>query len=95
MSKQSKYEQLINVVNEFSCIGEERGMIRLFTEDKTLNGRKIQIQDEQYVNFGSFSYLGLELNARLKKNCNRCCSKFWNIFFVFQNLCFVLNLFRV
>ncbi|MCA9652075.1 MAG: aminotransferase class I/II-fold pyridoxal phosphate-dependent enzyme [Myxococcales bacterium] len=39
---------------------ESRGVVLLSTQDETLDGRTLQVDDREVVNFGSCSYLGLE-----------------------------------
>lgn len=80
MAQSVKYEQIIKVVNEFSSIGENRGLGKLYTSDETLNGRNIRIKDKTLIHFGSCSYLGLELDKRLKAAAIEAVEKFGSYF---------------
>ena len=44
----------------------KRGLLHHGAEDQQLDGRSLQLQGRQLLNFGSCSYLGLELDTRLK-----------------------------
>lgn len=48
--------------------GVKKGILHLYTEDKKLTGNKITIKQQEVVNFGSCSYLGLEFDERLKRS---------------------------
>jgi 7-keto-8-aminopelargonate synthetase-like enzyme len=67
MPKNGKFEQIVKIVNEFTTIGESKGLGRLFTENDHLDGRQITIKGKPMLNMGSCSYLGLELDPRLKE----------------------------
>ncbi|MCA9511974.1 MAG: aminotransferase class I/II-fold pyridoxal phosphate-dependent enzyme [Myxococcota bacterium] len=47
--------------------GVQRGLGHLVLEDERLDGRFVTIDGERRLNFGSCSYLGLELDERLKR----------------------------
>ncbi|MEI6123374.1 MAG: aminotransferase class I/II-fold pyridoxal phosphate-dependent enzyme [Bacteroidota bacterium] len=61
-----KFESVIKTLDEIGKIAKGRGLIHLYSEDEFLNGRFITIKGEKLVNFGSCSYLGLEMDERLK-----------------------------
>ncbi len=67
MSQNVKFEQIVKIVNEFSALGESKGLGKLYTEDEILDGRIIGLKGKKFINFGSCSYLGLELDPRLKE----------------------------
>ncbi|MDD3875946.1 MAG: bifunctional aminotransferase class I/II-fold pyridoxal phosphate-dependent enzyme/GNAT family N-acetyltransferase [Bacteroidales bacterium] len=67
MSQNVKFDQLLKLINEFSNIGISKGISRLYTEDSNLEGRQITVKNKKFVYFGSCSYLGLELDQRLKE----------------------------
>ena len=58
---------VINTVNDIINIGRDREIIHQYTEDYSYNGREITIRGKKVINFGSCSYLGLELDNKLKK----------------------------
>lgn len=61
-NRHNQYQELVNwIVME----GIERGLGHLTIEDTELGGRMIQLHGKDVVNFGSASYLGLELDPRL------------------------------
>ncbi|NTW31408.1 MAG: aminotransferase class I/II-fold pyridoxal phosphate-dependent enzyme [Bacteroidetes bacterium] len=62
----AKFESIIKTLDEIGKVAKSRGIIHLFAEDELLNGRIITIKGKQLVNFGSCSYLGLEMDERLK-----------------------------
>ncbi|MEI7595266.1 MAG: aminotransferase class I/II-fold pyridoxal phosphate-dependent enzyme [Bacteroidota bacterium] len=71
-----KVESLITTVNEISLNAKNKGIVHLYTEDKFLNGRIITIDNKELINFGSCSYLGLEVDSRLKKGAIDAVTKF-------------------
>jgi 7-keto-8-aminopelargonate synthetase-like enzyme len=68
MSKKSDYGNFIDTVNEISTIARTKGIAHLFTQDQEYNGREIHLTGYSHplINFGSCSYLGLEINKQLK-----------------------------
>ena len=65
MAKNQKKTNLIDTINEISTIARNRGIAHLFTQDQRLDGRTITLKGKPHINFGSCSYLGLELDQRL------------------------------
>jgi 7-keto-8-aminopelargonate synthetase-like enzyme len=63
-----KSADLITSVNEIISLAKERGIIHLRTEDKYFNGKDITIKGKNLINFGSCSYLGLEVEDHLKES---------------------------
>ncbi len=64
--KKSKPQGIISSINEIIDNGRQREILQLYTEDLAYNGRTIKIKGSDKLNFGSCSYLGLELDERLK-----------------------------
>lgn len=56
----------IQSIDNGISVGKKAGILHLFTEDDHYNGRTITIKGKELINFGSCSYLGLELDQRLK-----------------------------
>lgn len=48
-------------------MARDAGIIHLSTEDDQLGGRTVRIEDQDLINFSSCSYLGLELDPRVKQ----------------------------
>lgn len=59
--------KLINTIDECLTNGVKNGIFQVATEDESLNGRQVTIEGRQVINFGSCSYLGLEMDDRLKQ----------------------------
>lgn len=66
MKLKSKHEQILDIVDQVSSTVSNLGIAYCTTEDYELHGRKIHINGAELLNFGSCSYLGLELDPRLK-----------------------------
>lgn len=66
MSK-SKSNKFINTIDECLTNGVKNGIFQVSLEDEILNGREVTIGGQRVVNFGSCSYLGLEVDERLKQ----------------------------
>lgn len=64
--EKSKHEQILDIVDQVLTASNELGITQVATEDEELNGRHIRINGKDMINFGSCSYLGLELDPRLK-----------------------------
>lgn len=62
-----KSNQKLNTVNEIISKGVSREVLQLRTEDDTYNGRTVHVRGQELINFGSCSYLGLEMDDRLKQ----------------------------
>jgi len=62
----SKHEQNLETVNKIFINSKALGVTHLLTEDENFDGQHIQINGKELINFGSCSYLGLELDQRLK-----------------------------
>jgi 7-keto-8-aminopelargonate synthetase-like enzyme len=80
MAQSVKFEQIVKVVNEYSAIGENRGLGKLYTDNQHFDGRLINIKNKEYINFGSCSYLGLEVDQRLKDAAIEAVNKFGSYF---------------
>jgi len=59
-------DKSLDNVNEVIEQARKKQIIQLYTEDKSYNGRHITINDKKVLNFGSCSYLGLEMHEKLK-----------------------------
>jgi 7-keto-8-aminopelargonate synthetase-like enzyme/predicted N-acyltransferase len=67
MKQNQNKSGLITTVNEIIENGRKQEILQLYTEDESYNGRTILIKGKELLNFGSCSYLGLELDERLKR----------------------------
>lgn len=57
----------IKLIDEIVEIGKERNILHLNASQKEFSGNSINVNDKKLVNFGSYSYLGLETDERLIK----------------------------
>lgn len=80
MSQSVRFDQIVKIVNEFSEIGEKKGLGKLYTEDNCLDGRIITIKGKPMLNLGSCSYLGLELDRRLKEAAIEAIEQYGTLF---------------
>ena len=62
----SKTAQYLAMVSKTISDAVESGIIHLSTEDEYFTGRTVTVNNKPLVNFSSCSYLGLELDRRLK-----------------------------
>ncbi|HET6227767.1 MAG TPA: aminotransferase class I/II-fold pyridoxal phosphate-dependent enzyme, partial [Bacteroidia bacterium] len=67
MIKKHTSTNIINTVNDIMTACQQKGITHLFTEDEVYNGRSITIKGNELINFGSCSYLGLDVDDRLKE----------------------------
>jgi len=63
MSNKSK-KSTLETVYDYVKTGLKKSIIYLNTTDNSYNGREISV-DESMINFGSCSYLGLEVDKRV------------------------------
>jgi 7-keto-8-aminopelargonate synthetase-like enzyme len=62
----SRHEQMLETVNAILDNSRRLGVTHLVTEDEHFDGSHIHINGSEVINFGSCSYLGLEIDQRLK-----------------------------
>lgn len=62
----SKNQNFIDTIDSCLTNGARNGVFHLTTEDEYLDGKKITINGKILTSFGSCSYLGLEVDERLK-----------------------------
>ena len=67
MSTKTKTNKFITTIDECLTNGVKNGIFQVSIEDNALNGREVTINGKRVVNFGSCSYLGLEVDERLKQ----------------------------
>jgi 7-keto-8-aminopelargonate synthetase-like enzyme/predicted N-acyltransferase len=63
----SRSNKFIDTIDECLTNGVKNGIFQVSLEDDILNGRIVTINNRKVVNFGSCSYLGLEVDERLKQ----------------------------
>lgn len=63
----SRSNKFIDTIDECLTNGVKNGIFQVSVEDDVLNGRTVNINKKTVVNFGSCSYLGLEVDERLKQ----------------------------
>ena len=61
-----KHNNFIDTVDEVFSAAKEQGVLHLYSENKTLTGRTLQIKGQEMFHFGTTGYLGLEQDDRLK-----------------------------
>lgn len=66
-TKTRSTNKFINTIDECLTNGAKNGIFQVSLEDNVLNGREVTIDGRKVVNFGSCSYLGLEVDDRLKQ----------------------------
>jgi 7-keto-8-aminopelargonate synthetase-like enzyme len=66
-TKNRSTNKFINTIDECLTNGARNGIFQVSLEDDYLNGREVTIEGRKVVNFGSCSYLGLEVDDRLKQ----------------------------
>ncbi|HEY4105150.1 MAG TPA: aminotransferase class I/II-fold pyridoxal phosphate-dependent enzyme [Polyangiaceae bacterium] len=62
------YAERNRLVAETARLLRERGLIHLIAEDEQNDGRHVRLRGRSLLNFGSCSYLGLEVDQRLKES---------------------------
>lgn len=73
MKSQHEFHDL---VDELFTDAARRGIVHLTAEDGSLDGRLITLNGHSCINFGSCSYLGLEMDERLKQGAIEATSRY-------------------
>src|SRR5689334_10991572 len=60
-------EERLAVLDDVMTEGAAKGLLLLTPDDEPLNGRTLSLGGTEVVNFGSCSYLGLEMDDRLRQ----------------------------
>lgn len=58
---------ILDTINDITERAKSHGIAQQYAQNSFLDGRNIKIRNNNTLNFGSCSYLGLELDARLKE----------------------------
>lgn len=72
----SKHNQIIDTVDECITAGIKNKILHLTADDGFADGRTIQVNGKTLVNFASYSYLGLEVNPKLKEGGIKAIQKY-------------------
>jgi 7-keto-8-aminopelargonate synthetase-like enzyme len=72
----SKHDQILDIIDEVTQNSKKLGIAHLYTEDESYNGKTVTLNSKPMLNFGSCSYLGLEIDERLKKGAIDATQKF-------------------
>ncbi|MGB3345428.1 MAG: aminotransferase class I/II-fold pyridoxal phosphate-dependent enzyme [Aequorivita sp.] len=62
-----KHNNFLDTVNEVFTDAKQEGVIHLYAEGETFNGRTIGVKNRNLFHFGTTGYLGLEQDIRLKE----------------------------
>jgi len=62
-----KHNNFLDTVNEVFTDAKEEGVLHLYAEGETFNGRTIGVKNRSLFHFGTTGYLGLEQDVRLKE----------------------------
>ncbi len=76
MEHSTKHERTLATIEEVVHRSRSLGIAHQIIEDEALDGRSITINGEKVVNFGSCSYMGLEVDERLKKGAIEAVMKY-------------------
>lgn len=63
----TRHNKYINTIDECLTNGVNNGIFQVHLENNYFDGRHVTINNKSVVNFGSCSYLGLEVDPRLKQ----------------------------
>jgi 7-keto-8-aminopelargonate synthetase-like enzyme len=59
-------EERLAILDEVMTTGASKGLLHIDIDDHALDGRTVLLDGRRHINFGSCSYLGLELDPRMK-----------------------------
>ncbi len=72
----SKHEQILDIIDDVTVTSSNLGIAQIVIEDDHLDGRHITVDGTKVLNFGSCSYLGLEMDERLKQGAIDAVNKY-------------------
>ena len=58
---------VVETIDQIITDGVKKDILHLYTEDDSFRGNQLTLRGKKVINFGSCSYLGLELDERLKE----------------------------
>ena len=73
-------DEQLNAVAEVVADGVRRGMVHNVAEDDRLDGRTVTVHGRRLVNFGSCSYLGLEMHPEIKAGVSAAVERYGSQF---------------
>ena len=71
-----KHQTFYDTVDQIISYGVDKGILHLYTSEEAIDGTTIFIDNRPVKNFGSCSYLGLELDVRLKAGASAALEQF-------------------
>lgn len=72
----SRNNSFYDTVDQIVTYGIDKGILHLYTSDKSFEGTRIEINEKKILNFGSCSYLGLEFDPRIKEAAKKAIDKY-------------------
>lgn len=76
MGTKTKTASIVETINDMINFGREKGVLHHYTEDESYNGRTIRINGKELIHFGSCSYLGLDVDERIKEGAIEAIRKY-------------------
>ncbi len=76
----SKHEQMLEIMDDVALSGRKLGILLQTIEDEQLDGKYVKVDNKRMINFGSCSYLGLELDQRLIAGTIDAVTRFGTVF---------------
>lgn len=61
----SKHNQMLELLDDVCASGRKLGIVFQTIDDTALDGKHVKVDGKRMINFGSCSYMGLELDQRL------------------------------
>lgn len=80
MPSPNRHERLLRFFERSSLAGAQAGVFRVRVEDDILQGEKVTINGRELLNFGMASYLGLNLDKRLKAAAIDAVSRYGTVY---------------
>ncbi len=67
MGTKTKTANIVETINDMINFGREKGVLHHYAEGESHNGRIIKVNGKELIHFGSCSYMGLDVDERLKE----------------------------
>ena len=76
----SKHNQMLDILDDVCASGRKLGIVFQTIEDTELDGKYVKVDGKRMINFGSCSYLGLEMDQRLIAGSIDAVTRFGTVF---------------
>lgn len=71
-----RHANIVDTTNDIVQTAKEKGVVHLRSNNTSWEGRKIEIENKELINFGTCGYLGLETDSKIKEESIKFTERF-------------------